>query len=143
MITRSSAEISACRLPVRVYFEDTDAGGIVYHAAYLKFMERARTEWLRALGFEQDHVAREFRVLFVVKNIAIDYISPARFNDVVEVITQVQRVGRASIEFQQDIVKEAQILTKAFVRVACIDAERLRPSKMPQALFTEMNHATR
>ncbi len=131
------------RWPIRIYYEDTDAGGIVYHANYLRFMERARTEWLRCLGHEQDELAANERIFFVVSSLTIDYISPARFNDEVAVVSCVRRCGRASIEFGQDIVRARQVLTRAVVRVGCIDADRLRPRAMPETLFTEIMHVAR
>ena len=89
-------------LPVRVYYEDTDAGGVVYHANYLRFMERARTEWLRALGFEQDRLAQELGIVFVLASLDIQSRKPARFNDALSVTSSISTVGRVSILFKQE-----------------------------------------
>lgn len=136
--------MSEFRWPIRVYYEDTDAGGIVYHANYLRFMERARTEWLRALGFEQDRLLQELRVLFVVRSLEADYLKPALFNDSLEVITTVPQVRRASLLFRQEIVRntatgESTTLLRAKVKVACLAADTLRPVAIPDAIRMEMN----
>lgn len=124
--------------PVRVYYEDTDAGGIVYHANYLRFIERARTEWLRALGFEQDQLLQELRILFAVRSLEADYLKPARFNDRLEVLTEVARVRRASLEFEQTVVAadtaDGSPLFRARVKVACLTADDLRPAAMPDPI---------
>ena len=125
--------------PVRVYYEDTDAGGVVYHASYLKFMERARTEWLRALGFEQDGLARQ-GVLFVVRSVALDYRRPARFNDNLRVESRVVQLRRAALTFEQNIVddpSEAPVCSGR-VTVVCVDAHTLRPKPMPQTIVAEI-----
>lgn len=124
--------------PIRVYYEDTDAGGIVYHAQYLNFMERARTEFLRTLGFEQDEITQTDGVFFVVKKIAIDYLVPARFNDEITVASTITRCGRANLEFAQDVVREATPITRAQVKVACIDATSMRPCAIPSPIYAEI-----
>ena len=125
--------------PVRVYYEDTDAAGIVYHANYLKFMERARTEWLRALGYEQDRIAADFGVVFVIRNVTLDFIAPARFNDALIVKTSVRRVGRATMEFMQIVADAAgRALCSAEVRVGCVDVATLAPRAMPPQLFSRI-----
>lgn len=134
---------AAFRWPVRVYYEDTDAGGIVYHANYLRFMERARTEWLRHLGFEQDDLSEREQILFVVKTISIDYCSPARFNDEIDVLCAITRCGRASIEFDQDVVRDAVTLCRAQVKVGCVSRTSMRPCAIPTHLYAEMQHAAR
>lgn len=126
--------------PVRVYYEDTDAGGVVYHSNYLNFMERARTEYLRELGYDQDVLAGELDVLFVVSSIQIDYKRPARFNDELEVRTSVEATGRASVEFRQLILrktddgKHEEVLTQAAVKVACVSAATFKPGAIPQSI---------
>ncbi len=123
--------------PLRVYYEDTDAGGIVYHANYLRFMERARTEWLRRLGFEQDRLRQELRLLFAVRSLEIDYRKPALFNDELTVVTQLQQLRHASLTFSQRIVNcktPATLLVQASVKVACIDADSRRPVALPAAI---------
>ncbi|MCP5452121.1 MAG: tol-pal system-associated acyl-CoA thioesterase [Gammaproteobacteria bacterium] len=126
--------------PVRVYYEDTDSGGVVYYANYLKFMERARTEWLRARGFEQDVLLRDRRVLFAVRTLSMDYHRPARFNDLLEVVSQVAEVGGASLTFAQSIRRadSTEVLCGARVKVACIDAENFRARRLPRQLMREI-----
>lgn len=126
--------------PVRVYHEDTDSGGVVYYANYLKFMERARTEWLRARGFEQDVLLRDRRVLFAVRTLSMDYHRPARFNDLLEVVSQVAEVGGASLTFAQSIRRadSTEVLCGARVKVACIDAENFRARRLPRQLMREI-----
>lgn len=117
--------------PVRVYFEDTDAGGVVYYANYLKFMERARTEWLREHGFEQDHLRETAGVLFVVRRVNIELRRPARFNDALSVTCRPTTLGRASLEVVQMVSRKATELAVANVRLACVDAERFVPVAIP------------
>jgi acyl-CoA thioester hydrolase len=128
------------RLPVRVYYEDTDAGGVVYYANYLKFMERARTEWLRALGFEQDALAREHGVIFAVRSVNVDYRRPARFNDLLTVTSRLVEVGRASLRFAQAVTRagEARVLCDGEVRIACVDAQGLRPRPIPRIVLSKL-----
>jgi acyl-CoA thioester hydrolase len=124
--------------PVRVYYEDTDSGGVVYYANYLKFMERARTEWLRSLGFEQDALLEQQGVLFAVRRVEVDYRQPARFNDALQVSVAIKTRGRASLTFQQDItsVPDGRLLCRGQVKVACLDAAGFRPTPLPDALMT-------
>lgn len=126
--------------PVRVYHEDTDGGGVVYYANYLKFMERARTEWLRARGFEQDVLLRDRRVLFAVRTLSMDYHRPARFNDLLEVVSRIAEVGGASLTFAQSIRRtdSTEVLCDARVKVACIDAENFRARRLPRQLMREI-----
>jgi acyl-CoA thioester hydrolase len=129
--------------PVRVYYEDTDSGGVVYYANYLKFMERARTEWLRSLGFEQDRLIDEENVIFVVRRVEADLLSPARFNDVLVATARISEQRRASLTFGQEIRREAdnQVLCRGEVKVACLDAKNWRPTALPGALLEEIKHA--
>ena len=122
------------RLPVRVYYEDTDAAGVVYYANYLKFMERARTEWLEALGFPLAAFEREHGVVFVVHRCEIDYLSPARLNDALDVSVEPVKLGAATIKARQDVRRGNDVLTSALVTLACLDAERWRPARMPASL---------
>ena len=121
--------------PIRVYWEDTDAGGVVYYANYLKFLERARTEWLSALGLEQDRLAREEGVVFVVRRVAVDYLRPARFNDRLEVASRLDTLNRASLVMSQQILRQEQgqaaVLLQAEVKVACVEQVHFRPAKIP------------
>ena len=122
--------------PIRVYYEDTDLGGVVYYANYLKFMERARTEWLRACGFEQDELIRELDVLFAVKKIDLDYLLPARFNDELLVSAKVIEYGRASITLAQEITRqnETGVLCKGKVKIVSLKASTFKPCAIPPAI---------
>jgi acyl-CoA thioester hydrolase len=142
LISTVGAESREFFWPIRIYYEDTDAAGIVYHANYLKFMERARTEWLRQMGYEQNQLAVSVGILFVVRTINIDYIKPARFNDKLKVASSVLRLGRASLEFAQNVVAADAVLTRGWVKVGCIDAATLRPQAMPNDIYTEIHNAT-
>ncbi len=124
----------AFRWPVRVYWEDTDAGGVVYYATYFKFMERARTEWLRALGFEQDVLRDESGVMFVVRRVEVDYLAPARFNEQIDVSVDLLDLGRASLSVGQTLVRGATRLALARVTLACVDAVRFKPVKIPSPI---------
>lgn len=119
---------------IRVYYEDTDTGGIVYYANYLKFFERARTEWLREAGFEQRAMLQERGLQFVVAQLECDFRQPARLDDVLEIDVRVARAGRASIEFSQTARRGAEVLATARVRVGCIDTTRFAPCAMPVAM---------
>jgi len=122
--------------PVRVYYEDTDVGGVVYYANYLRFMERARTEWLRSLGFEQDQLIRDEGVLFAVASAQINYRAPARFNDLLHVTARISDQRRSRIVFEQSVyrVEDGQHLTDGTIKVACLDAERFRPRPLPESM---------
>jgi len=137
MTIEREAPPAAFHWPVRVYFEDTDAGGVVYHASYLHFLERARTEWLRALGFEQDRLRAEQGVLFAVRRLTIDYVRPARFNDQLIVSTSLSGRGAASFDFAQQVlnVADGELRCRATVNVACVDVERMRPVRVPSAIL--------
>ncbi|TDF39912.1 tol-pal system-associated acyl-CoA thioesterase [Alteromonadaceae bacterium M269] len=126
-------------LPIRVYYEDTDAGGIVYYANYLKFFERARTEWLRELGFSQSNLLEQ-SVGFVVKRVEMENVAPARFDQLLEVRTEIDEVKRASLLFRQKIIDEKQkTLVNALVRVACVDLDKMKPIAIPQAVREELS----
>jgi len=122
---------------VRVYYEDTDAGGIVYYANYLKFFERARTEWLRSLGVNQDVLLREHDAMFVVKNVSADYHAPARLDDVIKLTLRIAKLGRASIQFVQEAWCGERLLNTAHVKVGCVDSA-LRPRAVPDAVAALM-----
>jgi acyl-CoA thioester hydrolase len=125
--------------PVRVYYEDTDSGGVVYHSQYLNFMERARTEWLRALGFEQDLLRSEHSLLFAVHSMQITYRRPARFNDALLIKSQLNKASGASMQFEQKVYRGEELLCEASVRIACLDAESFRPKSIPESILTEMH----
>lgn len=128
--------------PVRVYWEDTDAGGVVYYANYLKFMERARSEWLRAFGFEQDVLRDEAGVVFVVRRVTIDYLSPARFNDQLDVSVGLHETGRASLSVRQELMRGSDCLARADVTLACVDAANFKPVKMPATILQALTPTT-
>jgi acyl-CoA thioester hydrolase len=123
---------------VRVYYEDTDAGGIVFYANYLKFFERARTEWLRAAGIAQQDLLDQQGMAFVVKSASIDYVAPARLDDEINITTTIQKLGRASVHFFQQAWRGEQLLTTASVKVGCVDAARMRPCPLPDAVAGRM-----
>ena len=121
--------------PVRIYYEDTDAGGIVYNANYLKFMERARTEWLRALDIEQDTLLEQ-GVAFVVRKVELDMLKPARFNDALTVTVTVKKLKRASIVFEQEILDDAGLsLVRGTVLIACVQIAHMKPFAIPEPLM--------
>ncbi len=121
-------------IPIRVYYEDTDTGGVVYHSNYLNFMERARTEWLRSFGFEQDELRRGDGVIFAVSAVNIAFRKPARFNELLAVTVEVVRRGAASLTLAQEVRRADEVLASAEVRIACIDAERFAPVAIPAAV---------
>ena len=126
-------------LDLRVYYEDTDAGGVVYYANYLRFMERARTEWLRTLGVDQAELARESGVLFAVRRAEVEFLKPARLDDALSVTVQVTRVGSASIVFAQQVLRAQTVLCAGAIKVACLAVEGFTPTAVPPALRTKIN----
>lgn len=149
--------------PVRVYYEDTDSGGVVYYANYLKFMERARSEWLRDLGVEQDELLARERIIFAVRSVQVDYLQSARFNDILWVTAEIAEQGRASLSFSQRVLRpgstaraetppqmavtdfaeligdKSKLLCTGQVRIACLDAVTMRPRSIPSHLFAEIS----
>ena len=117
---------------VRVYFEDTDSGGVVYHANYLKFMERARTEWLRSLGLNQIKLKKEDKVMFVVRKIDIQYRMPSRFNDELLLQTECFKITDYSIMLKQNILRDKQIITEGKVEIVCINSDLFKPVRIPK-----------
>jgi len=120
--------------PVRVYYEDTDAGGVVYYANYLKFMERARTEWLRALGVEQDQLREEDGLLLMVHSLSVRYRKPAKFNEALQVSVQIKHLGKAKITLAQQVLRQNDVLCECDVTIACVDEASGRPSAFGQQL---------
>ena len=131
-------------LPIRVYWEDTDAGGVVYHAAYVCFLERARTEWLRSLGISQQALRENDDVVFAVRGMQVDFLAPARLDDALDVDVRVAEVGRASVVFAQRIVRadDARVLIEASVRVACLSAAAFKPRSLPETLRRRFQDST-
>lgn len=121
--------------PVRVYYEDTDAGGVVFYANYLKFFERARTEMLRAMGYEQDELMAKEGIIFVVRSVQIDYLTPARFNEQLHISAKISLAKKVSLTFEQMITRGDVVLCKGSVRIACLDAHTMRPKPIPETLF--------
>jgi acyl-CoA thioester hydrolase len=139
--------------PVRVYYEDTDAGGVVFYANYLKFFERARTEWLRAAGINQQSLSESHRVMFVVKNTAVDYHAPARLDDELKLTVVVERLGRASVQFMQQAWRvngagneakigadNMQLLSSGRIKVGCVDVGTFRPSPIPDDVLVKIKY---
>ncbi len=126
--------------PVRVYYEDTDSGGVVYYANYLRFLERARTEWLRARGFDQARLATERGLLFAVREVHLDLRAPARLDDLLQVGAELAELRGASLVFAQAVTREGEAtpLCRGRVRVACLDAEGFRPRPLPDDLVAEI-----
>lgn len=127
---------------IRVYYEDTDTGGVVYYANYLKFFERARTEWLRALGFDQQKMAEELGLRFIISRIECEYRQPARLDDVIEVDVRIARAGGASIVFEQTARLGPVVLANVRVRAGCVDAVRFTPVQMPSSLIAAIGDTT-
>jgi len=126
--------------PVRVYYEDTDLGGVVYYANYLKFLERARSEWLRHLGVSQSRLLETERSLFAITAVEVRYLKPARFEDELTVTVELDRLRRASMSFRQEIYRGGlgeELLCTAQVTAACLDADTMRPRPLPAHLFPE------
>jgi acyl-CoA thioester hydrolase len=129
-------------IAVRVYHEDVDTQGVVYHANYLRFMERARTEWLRSLGVEPDQLSAREQILFTIAELTIKYKLPARFNDVLRVGVRIRRLGRVSLNIEQHIERESsELICRAEVKVACVNAQHFRPHPIPSFLLVEIEKA--
>ena len=124
-----------------VYWEDTDAGGVVYYANYLRFLERARTDWLRAMGVDQQQLRAERQLQFVVVSITVDFLRPAVLHDEILVTAELNRLAGATIHFKQTIMRGEEQLIDAAVRVACLDSGTLKPRAIPKDLFTEWRDA--
>lgn len=120
--------------PVRVYYEDTDAGGVVYYANYLKFFERARTEWLRSLGLNQDKLAQEQGLIFVVRRAMLDFVTPARLDDLLEVTVEPLKLAHVYVQLAQEAKRGVQVLARAEIKVACVDLRGFKPVTIPQSL---------
>ncbi len=121
--------------PVRVYYEDTDAGGVVYFANYLRFMERARTEWLRRLGFDQSELRERQGILFVVRGVEATYHRPARLDDALTVQSRLTSLSRVALRFEQSIERDGETLVSGSSDVICVGAGSMRPSRMPEPLM--------
>lgn len=128
--------------PIRVYYEDTDMSGVVYHASYLRFLERARTEWLRALGFSQERLKDELGVVFTVAGMELEFRRPARLDDALEATVEIEGRKRASLNFVQTLRRAedaSQVLTQARVRAACVEMNTFRPCALPGEIFAAVD----
>ena len=124
--------------PLRVYFEDTDASGVVYHAHYVKFLERARTEWLRYLGFSNSELERKYKMSWVIAEIAVEFLKPARLDDSINISVAIENLGRVRCTFHQEIRRGEELLLKARVLVATVSAENFKPIEIPVDLRKKM-----
>lgn len=122
------------RFPIRVYYEDTDLGQIVYYANYLKFIERGRSEWLRAAGVDQQRLLDEAHLAFVVRRVEADYLSPARFDDQLEVVTTLEQASGPRVTVLQAVERDGKVLFQARVTVICVDLRAMRPHRLPAAV---------
>ena len=120
---------------LRVYWEDTDAGGVVFYANYLKFFERARTEWLRAIGFGQQQLRNDTGAIFVVADTAVRFVAPARLDDELRVTVNIAHAGRVSLDIAQQAWRGAQLLAEGRIRIGCVDAGTFRPRRIPNELL--------
>ena len=126
--------------PVRVYFQDTDAGGVVYHASYVNFMERARTEWLRTFGYSNAGLMKEFGMVFVVRSMRLDYLRPALLDDMLEVTAQVKDIGRSRLTLLQTVKRGDELLTEGEVHLVCVSLENFKPVSVPDVLKSQWNN---
>lgn len=124
--------------PVRVYYEDTDAAGVVYYANYLKYFERARTEWLRAAGFDQSVLGDQLGVVFVVRALAADYAAPARFDDALDVSVAVRAVRGSVLELAQAVTRKGAVLVTATVRIVCVNTPAFKPVRIPKPILEKL-----
>ena len=122
------------KIPVRVYYQDTDAGGVVFHAQYLAFMERARTEMLNAAGVDLAKMVEQHGVLFMVHHVEVSFHQPARLNDLLSVSAEVVKMGRASLVFRQLVERDGVLLVEADVTLAIVERRRMKPARMPEEL---------
>ncbi len=121
-------------LQVRVYYEDTDAGGVVYHSNYVNFMERARTEWLRSFGFSNSGMMKELGTMFVVRALKVDYLKPAMLDDLLSITVQVKDIGRSRLTLLQSVQRDDVLLTEGEVHLVCVTADTFKPVSVPDVL---------
>jgi len=121
-------------LPVRVYFQDTDAGGVVYHASYVNFMERARTEWMRGFGFTNAVLMKELGVVFVVRSLKLDYLKPALLDDLITVSALLKEIGRSRVTLHQTIMRGEEKLVEAEIHLVSVSLESFKPVSVPDVL---------
>ena len=131
-------ELFVYSFPVRVYFENTDAGGVVYHGEYFKYLERARTEWLRHLGFDHQCLRRDHGMVFAVTSMAIDFQRAARLDDTLAVSVRLESLGKVRCVFAQEVRRDDEVLVRAKVTVACVACESMKPAAIPEPLRKKM-----
>lgn len=130
-------------LPVRVYYQDTDAGGVVFHGTYLNYFERARTEWLRRLGFDLRRMAERDGLLFIVRELRAAYARPAQLDDLLGVTVGVEQIGRAQFTLGQNVLRGEEVLVQASVNLACVSSVGFKPVRVPEALLDAIDPARR
>ena len=135
---RHEQKPNAFAIPVRVYYEDTDAGGVVYYANYLKFFERCRTEWMREIGHDQSQLAAEAGIVFVARKASCEYLKPARLDDLLLVSLEVERLTRVRVVFRQHVRRGDDELVSGVVEIACVDAGTMRPAPIPEFLHSKL-----
>ncbi len=131
-------------IDTRIYYEDTDTGGVVYHSNYLNYMERARTEWLRALGFEQDQLITDLQTIFAVRSAQIEYLRPARFNDLLQVTASIKELKRSTLTFFQEIFKKnsdgkIELLVEGTIKIVSINSTTFKPKRIPDQLMESLH----
>lgn len=129
-----SRSVQVFTLPVRVYFQDTDAGGVVYHASYVNFMERARTEWLRSFGFTNAGLIKELGVVFVVRSLKLDYLKPAVLDDLLHVSAQLKEIGRSRVTLHQTLSRGDESLVEGEIHLVCVTLDTFKPVSVPDVL---------
>jgi len=128
----------AFKMKIRVYYEDTDAAGIVYYANYLRFMERCRSDWLRELGYDICEIDKQYGVFFAVRSTQVEYFRPARLSDFLTITTQLTELKRASLRLAQLVCRNTALLCQSTVRLACLDSSTLDPAAIPEPLFCDI-----
>jgi acyl-CoA thioester hydrolase len=126
-------------MPIRVYFQDTDAGGVVYHASYVNFMERARTEWLRTHGYSNAGLMKEFGMVFVVRTLKLDYLRPALLDDLLDVTAQIKDIGRSRLTLLQTVRRGEELLTEAETHLVCVSLASFKPAAIPEVLRAQLD----
>lgn len=129
---------NAFAIPVRIYYEDTDTAGVVYYANYLKFFERCRTEWIRAVGHDQSDLASEHGIGFVVRSVTCEYLKPARLDDLLSIGLEVEKLGRAMIVFRQHVRRGDEELVTGTVKIACVNVEKMKSAPIPEFLRAKL-----
>jgi acyl-CoA thioester hydrolase len=136
--TAGASAVASFSLPVRVYYQDTDAGGVVFHGKYLNFFERARTEWLRHLGFDVRQLAEHEGVLFIVRELRVSYLRAAQVDDMLTVTAALDNLGRAQFTLDQRVLRGADLLVHGSVNLACVSVEGLKPARVPPQLYSAL-----